>query len=144
MGSAFYQWLVEVEDSLVRMIRGIFRYTETLPMLAYRFIFDTCGPVAIRACRVLSLAWMWLMMVFGPFVLACVCGFGGFWWFVSVAWGVMAISGSMWGLEAHCKKAKGGGRPSDGSMIDGEWIVGGQYRPNGPKECESGNCHEPR
>jgi hypothetical protein len=112
MASAAYQWLVEVEDSFERMIRGILRYTETLPMLAYRFIFDTFGPVAIRACRVLSLAWMWLVMVFGPFVLTCVCGFGGFWWIASVAWGVVAISGSMWGLERIAKRQKAVGGPA--------------------------------
>ena len=49
MDSAFYQWLVEAEDSLLRMIRGVFRFIiEGLWKWIYRFVVDTLGPVAIR------------------------------------------------------------------------------------------------
>jgi hypothetical protein len=107
MDSAFYQWLVEAEDFLLRMIRGVFRFiTEGLWKWIYHFVVDTLGPVAIRSCRVLGLACLWLMIVFSPLALGCVCTLPGWWRFGSVAWVVMAILGSMWGLNRAIQKRK--------------------------------------
>jgi hypothetical protein len=94
------------------MIRGVFRFIEEFPMRIYRFIVEVAGPVAIRACRVLGLACLWLMLLFGPLVLVCACGLGGFWTLVSLAWAVMAIFGSVWGLNRAVKKRKAGGGPA--------------------------------
>ena len=97
MGSALYQWLVEVEDALLRMIRGVFRFiTEWLPIWIYRFVVDTVGPVTIRLCRVLGLTCLWLMILFSPWALNWVCRLPRWWNYGSVAWLVVAIVGSMW------------------------------------------------
>jgi hypothetical protein len=112
VGTALYQWLVEAEESLMRMIRGVFRFMEEFPSCVYRFIVETAAPVAIRTCRVLGLACLWLMLLFGPIVVACACGFGGFWTLASLAWAVVAIIGSVWGLNRAVKKRKTWGGPA--------------------------------
>jgi hypothetical protein len=112
VGTTFYQWLVEAEECLVRMIRGVFRFIEEFPTCVYRFIVETAGPVAIRTCRVMGLAFLWLMLLFGPLVLACACNFGGFWTLASLAWSVVAIVGSVWGLNRAVKKRKTWGGPA--------------------------------
>jgi hypothetical protein len=112
MSSAFYQWLVDAEDSLVRMIRGVFRFIEEFPTCVYRLIVETAAPIAIRTCRVLCLACLWLMLLFSPITLACACSVNGFWTWVSLAWAVMAIIGSVWGLNRAVKKRKAAGGPA--------------------------------
>ncbi len=108
MRSAFYLWLVDTEESLKRMIRGVFRFViEELPTSIYRFAIETVGPVAIRTCRVLGLACLWLMILFGPFALACDWGLYRWGMFLSFAWLVVAILGSLWGL--HCVKQRKAG-----------------------------------
>jgi hypothetical protein len=109
MNSSLYQWLVEVEEALLRMIRGIYRFVvEGLPTWIYRFFVDTVGPVAARLCRVSGLALLWLMILFGPVTLACDWGLGGWWKFFSVAWVGVAILGSLWGLNRAAKGRNAG------------------------------------
>ncbi len=109
MNSALYRWLVELEDSLLRMIRGVFRFVcEELPKRIYRFVVDTIGPLTIRLCRVLALAVLWMMILVSPFILACVCGPNGWNVFGSLVWLVVASLGSMWGLKRAVKKRNAG------------------------------------
>jgi hypothetical protein len=104
MRTAFYLWLVEAENSLLLMNRGVFRFViEWLPRWIYRFVVETVGPVAIRLCRVSGLGFLWLMILFGPYILACVCGLPGWLMFASLAWVVIAITGSIWGLNRVVK-----------------------------------------
>jgi hypothetical protein len=119
-GAALHQWLCEVEDSLVRMIRGVLRFAQECPARIYRFVVETACPVVIRACRVLVLACIWLMLLFGPFVLGCACRIGGFWTLASLSWVFVAITGSVWGLKYSTKKRKA----ADGSAAASLCAVG--------------------
>ena len=119
MGTELHQWLCGVEDSLVRMIRGVLCFTEEFPVRIYRFVVETACPVAIRACRVLVLACIWLMLLFGPFVFGCACGIGGFWTLASLAWAVVAIIGSVWGLNRAVKKRTAGESPAAAGLPAG-------------------------
>jgi hypothetical protein len=85
------------------MIRGVFRCIEEFPSRIYRFMVEIVGPVTILACRVFLLACIWLMLLFGPLVLGCACGIGGLWTWASLAWAVVAIMGSVWGLNRAIK-----------------------------------------
>jgi hypothetical protein len=107
MGSAFYLWLVEVEDALVRMIQGVFQFfTEGLWEWIYHFVVDVLGPVTVRLARVTGLGCLWLFIVFGPLVVGF--GFGLPWWcrFACVGWLALSITGSMWGLQRIVRKRK--------------------------------------
>ena len=109
MNSTLYRWLVEAEDSLLRMIRGVFRFVcEELPKRIYNFVVDTIGPLTIRLCRVLALAVVWVMILISPFLLACVCRPSGWSVVGSLVWLVVAVLGSMWGLNRAIKKRNAG------------------------------------
>lgn len=105
MNTWFYEWLCQAEEDLQRMIRGIFRFViEELPRRFCRFIVETVGPLSIRICRVLGLACLWLLIVFGP---VWVLGFGGLLWaLMSITWVVLALVGSVWGLKYAAKKRR--------------------------------------
>jgi hypothetical protein len=97
MNSSLHEWLCHLEDCLHCMIRGVFRFLiEGLPKWIYRFLVETVGPVAVRFSRVVALAFIWLLVVFGP---PYVCGFGGWWCLTSLTWMMLAIAGSIWGLQ---------------------------------------------
>jgi hypothetical protein len=107
MGSAFYLWLVEVEDALVRMIQGVFRFiTEGLWEWIYHFVVDTVGPVTVRLARVTGLGCLWLFIVFGPVVVGVSFGLRWWWGFGCVAWLALSITGSIWGLRRIVRKRK--------------------------------------
>jgi hypothetical protein len=107
MDSELYQWLVQIEESLVRMILGVYRFViEGLPTMVYRFIIDTVGPLAGRLCRVTGLAIAWLVMLFSPFMLGHLCGLNGWWTLFSLVWLAVAILGSWWGLNHIVIKRK--------------------------------------
>jgi hypothetical protein len=106
MGSAFYLWLVEIEDALLRMIEGVFRFiTEGLWEWVCHFVVDTLGPVTVRLARVTGLACLWLFIVFGPLMVGFRFGLPGWWGFVCVVWFGLAIIGSIWGLRRLVKRA---------------------------------------
>ena len=107
MCSALYQWLVEAEDALLRMIRGVFRFiSEWLPTWIYHFVVDGIWPVVIRLSRVLTLACLWLSILFGPLTIGLVFKLRWWWNCGSTAWMVSAIIGSIWGLSRLAKKRK--------------------------------------
>jgi hypothetical protein len=107
MNSSFYQWLVEVEDSLLRMIRGVFRFVvEGLPTWIYRVVVEMVGPLAVRLSRVAGLACLWLVILFGPIAFTCNCGLHGWWTLFSAGWISVAIVGSLWGLHRAVTKRK--------------------------------------
>ncbi len=109
MRSGFYLWLVEVEDAERRMIRGVFRFVvEGLPAWLYHVFIESVGPVAVRICRVSCLSCLWLMILFGPFALACQWGLHGWLKFFTLAWVGVAIAGSLWGLNHVVKNRKAG------------------------------------
>jgi hypothetical protein len=107
MGSAFYLWLGDVEEALVRMIRGVFRFiTEGLWEWIFHFVVDTLGPVTIRLGRVLALACLWLIIVFSPGAVGVRFSLPWWWAFGSTVWVGLALVGSVWGLNRIAKKRK--------------------------------------
>ena len=103
----FYQWLIDVEDVLVRMIAGVFRFmVDGLPTWIYHFVVDTLGPVAIRLVRVLGLAFLWLTILFGPLAIGCFFSLPSWWGLGSMAWMALSIGGSVWGLNRIVRKRK--------------------------------------
>lgn len=109
MGSALYQWLVEAEDSLLRMIRGVFRFVSVgLPQWIYHYVVDTVWPMTIRMMRVMGLAYLWLMILFGPLASDLMFTLPSWWGCCSVAWTGLAITGSIWGLNRAVRKRNAG------------------------------------
>jgi thiol:disulfide interchange protein len=97
MNSSWHEWLCHAEDCLQRMNRGVFRFLiEGLPKWIYRFLVETVGPLALRFLRVVALAFIWLLIVFGP---PYVFGLRGWWCLTSLTWIILAIAGSVWGLR---------------------------------------------
>ena len=106
MDSPLYRWLVEVEDALVRMIAGVFRFLiEGLWTWIYHFIVDTLGPVTIRLARVLGLGCVWLVIVFIPVIIGVKFDLPRWWGSVCLVWFGLAIIGSIWGLRRIVKGA---------------------------------------
>ena len=76
MNSSFYLWLVEVEETLWRMIRGVYRFTfQRLPQWVRARCVETVGPAAVQLIRVLAVLFLWLAVVFVPAI--CLGKIGG-------------------------------------------------------------------
>ncbi len=105
MESSVYLWLVEAEDALHRMTRGVFRFAfGRLPAWAVEALLGTVGPVAVRLARVLAVFALWLAVVFGPAALAAEVGVP-FWPGLGVAaWTALALAGSFWGRACLARK----------------------------------------
>jgi len=93
MNSEIYQWLVETEEAILRMILGMYRMiTVQLWLEIYRFAVDTLGPVIVRLSRVVGLGCLWLIIVFAPLLLRLPL-------WLDLIWVSVAIGGSLWGLQ---------------------------------------------
>ena len=107
MQSPFYGFLVEIEDALLRMIRGVFRFTcHWLPIWIYRFFIDTVGPVTIKLVRVMILLSIWLILVFSPLASAFAFKLPSWWSYGATTWTGLSIAGSIWGLYRLAKRRK--------------------------------------
>jgi hypothetical protein len=107
MNTPFYVWLVEVEEALWRMIRGVFRFvSEWLPTWLFHVIVKGIWPVCVRLTRVVFVACIWLGIMFTPLTIGFACKLPWWWRFGSTAWLGAAIVGSMWGLTRLAKKRK--------------------------------------
>ena len=119
MGSAFYLWLGDVEEALVRMIRGVFRFiTEGLWEWIFHFVVDTLGPVTIRLGRVLALACLWLMIVFSPVAVGVRFSLPWWWAFGSTVWVGLCSRGVRVGTESRRQKRKAAVPGLKGSQHD--------------------------
>ena len=107
MIASIHQWLVELEEALRRMIRGVFLFfSDWLPTWIYEFIINGLWPVMIRLGRVSVLLCLWLSILFCPFLPGLVFKLAWWWKCGSMAWLAMAAVGSYWGLKRLAKKRK--------------------------------------
>jgi hypothetical protein len=102
-GDAFLSFLERLEDSFIRMIRGIaifiwkkipelFRHV--LSWLQLKMIY--VSRVVVRLGRVAGVFLAWVGIVFGPIAV-----YPGI---VTFAWLTLAIVGSVWGIQRQLKK----------------------------------------
>jgi len=102
-GDAFLTFLHDLEQCCRRAIHGIWLFiVKKIPELfrdlltwLYETFFYTCR-VAVRVARLAGVFAAWLIVVFGPFAL-----FSGP---VAVTWAVLAIAGSVYGVQRQVKK----------------------------------------
>ena len=121
MITSIHQCLVEVEEALRRMIRGVFLFfSDWLPTWIYEFIISGIWPVTIRLARVSLLFCLWLSILFCPFMPGLV--FKLAWWWIcgSTAWLAMAAIGSYWGLKRLKARRKAAKRLPCATVCSGE------------------------
>ena len=107
MITSIHQWLVELEEALRRMIRGVFLFfSDWLPTWIYEFIINGLWPVMIRLARVSLLLCLWLSILFCPLLPGLVFKLPWLWKCGSLAWLAMAAVGSYWGLKRLAKKRR--------------------------------------
>jgi thiol:disulfide interchange protein len=114
MNSSFCLWLADIEDTLWRMVQGVFHFAFLrLPEWVYRTLIDTVGPATVRLFRALAVFSLWLAIVFGPVIIATKVS-PPFWGDVcAAAWLVLAIVGSIWGRYRLTKKRCAAGQMAD-------------------------------
>ncbi|MFZ1932686.1 MAG: hypothetical protein WCB27_25455 [Thermoguttaceae bacterium] len=102
-----HQWLVELEESLQRMIGGVFLFfSDWLPRWIYEFIIDGILPLMVRMARVSLWFCLWLVILFFPWTPGLVFHLAWWWKCGSLIWLAMAGIGSYWGLKRLIKKRK--------------------------------------
>ncbi len=105
MNSSLCSWLADVEDSLWRMVLGVFRFTFLrLPEWIYRTLVDVIGPATVRLIRVLIALSLWLAVLIVPAQFAYrLPSWGGV---LATTWFILALVGSAWGRCHLAKKRR--------------------------------------
>lgn len=105
MNSTLCSWLADVEDSLWRMVLGVFRFTFLrLPEWIYRTLVDVIGPATVRLIRVLVALSLWLAVLIVPAQFAYrLPSWGGA---LAFTWVGLALVGSAWGRSHLAKKRR--------------------------------------
>jgi hypothetical protein len=105
MNFSFRLWLKELEDTLWRMINGVYRFIfMRLPELVVRMLLETIGPVAVQLIRVIVVLSLWLAVVSVPAIVAA--SLGGWGGLVAGAWVALALTGSVWGRAYLVRKSR--------------------------------------
>jgi hypothetical protein len=115
MNSSLCSWLADVEDSLWRMVLGVFRFTFLrLPEWIYRTLVDVIGPATVRFTRVLIAFSLWLTVLIVPAQFAYrLPSWGGI---LAFTWVCVALVGSAWGRSQIARKSRPLGSEAAGRL----------------------------
>ena len=107
MNTVIHQWLVDLEETLRRMIGGSIPVLQRLAAaMDIRISSSRIWPIMIHMARVSFWLCLWLAILFFPWMPGLVFHLAWWWKGGSLIWLAMASVGSYWGLKRLIKKRK--------------------------------------